>query len=69
MNKHLSTLLMYDDLLNGKKLVAQDCCVRYHFSVATFHRHIAFLREYFKCEHGQELQYDKIDKNYRLAEK
>lgn len=69
MNKHFSLLLMYDTLLNGKKLVSQDCCARYHFSVATFHRNIAFLREYFKIEHGQELLFDKTEKNYRLAEK
>ena len=69
MNKHFAILLMYDELLSGKELVPQDCCVRCHFSMATFYRHISFLRKYFKTEHGVELLFDKTDRNYRLAKK
>lgn len=69
MNKHFILLQMYDTLLNGGALEINSCCEQYGYSVATFYRHISFLRRYFKNEYNRELLYDGSGRRYILAEK
>lgn len=69
MNKHFILLQMYDTLLKGGSLEMNSCCEQYGYSVATFYRHISFLRRYFKNEYNRELLYDGSGGKYILAEK
>lgn len=67
MDKHFILLQMYDTLLNGGTLELNSCCKRYGYSVATFYRHIAFLRRYFKEECKREVLFDSSEREYVLA--
>ena len=69
MNKHFILLHMYDTLLKGESLELNSCCERYGYSVATFYRHVSFLRRYLKTEYNRELLYDGSIRKYILAEK
>ena len=69
MNKHFILLRMYDALLDGEELEKNACCAKYGYSAATFHRHIAFLRNYVGKEYGRALQFDNLTGKYVLAKK
>ena len=65
-NKSYILLLLYDELRAGKGIRIAECCGRFGFSVATFRRHVAFLRAYFMEQFGQNVVYDSSEKRYRL---
>ncbi len=69
MDQHFILLQMYDTLLKDGSLEMNSCCERYIYSVATFYRHISFLRRYFENEYNRELFYDGSSRKYILAEK
>lgn len=65
-NKSYIVLLMYDAIRMGVGVKIDECCGRYDISVATFRRHVAFLRAYFMEQFGQNVVYDSSEKRYRL---
>ncbi len=66
MNKSYVILQMYDSLRSGQGIAIKDCCNVYRISVATFRRHIAFLRDYVMEASGREIIYDASLSRYRL---
>ena len=65
-NKSYIVLLMYDGIRVGGGVKSGGCRGMYDISVATFRRHVAFLRAYFMEQFGQNVVYDSSEKRYRL---
>ena len=67
MSKSYVLLKMYDRLREGGGIKLCDWCAEYCFSVATFRRYIAFLRDYFAESCGGEVVYDIVVGLYVLT--
>lgn len=68
MNKSMIILDMYDDLVEGRLVSAEDCCVKYDISISSFYRYLTTVREYIRVRRNHTLKYDKKTKAYRYAD-